>query len=64
MQAGGGIVERDQGYFTGGCPSGPRRLRDAPGVHETGIGAAAINPFGAEWLKKTGSAIGESEACA
>lgn len=44
------------------CPSGPRKLRDTPGIQKTGKGAAAINPFAVERLKKTESAIGESEA--
>jgi hypothetical protein len=33
-----------------------------PGIHAEGTGAAAMNPFGAEWLQKTESATGESEA--
>ena len=43
-------------------PRGPRRLRVVPGDHEFGTGVAAINPFGAERLKKTELGIGESEA--
>ena len=42
------------------CPSGPRRFSCVPGFHGANAGSgAARNPFGAESLKKTGTASGD-----
>ena len=43
------------------CPSGPRRFRRVPGIQAESKSGAERNPFGAESLKKTGTANGESD---